>query len=271
MAKTKSDTIQQKAKEMRQKQERAEKRTRAAIATVVSALVLAITVSITLIATSGSRQKGIKEHPSQESLPSQFQEGEPIAISSEGVGVSNPEVEDLYFYFDYTCPGCVSLDAEIGPILTEASQAGDFNFLLQPVVTAGGPFNVAATAGAVMVAAEEPESFIRFHEALINFYTNVLQSLNDSGVADPKTAMDTVSEIALQTGVSEDVVSEFSLELGQQYLDKATQNWLGREIKGQDSYSTPELVYKDTRLEVTGKDSVTILESIRNEILALDN
>ena len=254
--------------EEKEKQGSTDKRVRLTLIGIISVLALALIVSIVWIASG----KTDSEEPTlQNSLPQQYQNGEPIAISSQGIGVTNPDAEDLYFYFDYTCSGCVSLDDKVGPLLTDASQTGDFNLLLQPVVTSGGPFNVAATTGAVMVAAEEPELFIPFQEALINFYLNTLSNPYSASASDSDIALETVSSLASQVGISDEVIAKFNLDLGQKYLDMSTQNWISQDIKKRDSFATPEFVYKGTKINFSGDDAMQVFESITKEMSILDN
>ena len=141
--------------------------------------------------------------------------------------------------------------------------------MLQPVITAGGPYNLAATGGAIVVAAEAPELFIDFHEALINYYLSILNGGDSSGVADAQTALQTVSAIAAQVGVPDQVIAEFDLNSAQQYLTEATNAWVSRKVEGRESTSTPEFVYHDTKLQISGNNGQELFESIQSGIAAL--
>lgn len=257
-------TAREKAQQMRDAQKKADQRTRNIIIAVVSVLVLAIIVAMILVIVN---RPGAKD--AAEGLPQQYAAGEPISISAQGVGGTDPEVGDLYLYFDYTCPGCVNVDAAVGPLLTDAARQGEFNFMLQPVITAGGPYNLAATGGAIVVAAEAPELFIDFHEALINYYLSILNGGDSSGVADAQTALQTVSAIAAQVGVPDQVIAEFDLNSAQQYLTEATNAWVSRKVEGRESTSTPEFVYHDTKLQISGNNGQELFESIQSGIAAL--
>lgn len=257
-------TAQEKARQMREAQKKSDQRTRNIIIAVVSVLVIAIIVAMILVIVNRPAAKDTAE-----GLPQQYAAGEPITVSAQGVGGLDPEVGDLYLYFDYTCAGCVNLDAAVGPFLTDAAQAGEFNFMLQPVITAGGPYNVAATAGAIVVAAEEPELFLEFHEALINYYAGLLTTQDSSAVADNETALGTVKAIAAQVGVSDQVIEEFDLSSAQKYLTESTNAWVARDVKGRESTASPELVFDNTKLQVSGSNGQELFESIQSGIAAL--
>ncbi len=261
-----SQTARQKAKQMRTKQAKADKRTRDLIIAIVTALALAIVVAIVVVIVN----RPVAQAPS-DALPEQFQQGEPIAVSSEGVGVTNPDVGDLYMYFDYTCAGCVTLDYAVGSYLTEAASDGEFNLMYQPVLTAGGPYNTAAAGASVLVAAYAPDSFIAFHKGLIDYYANALQTQDGSGVNTAEAALETVSEIARDTGVPEDVVATFNNEVGTAYLTASTNDWVAKEVNGRDRTASPELVYNGTKISPTGNDGAEMFASLQTQITELSN
>lgn len=89
---------------MREAQAKSDQRTRNIIIALVVVLIAAIAIAIVFVVVNRPTPESAAE-----GLPEQFREGQPIVVSSEGVGVSNPDAEDLTFYFDYTCGACTSL------------------------------------------------------------------------------------------------------------------------------------------------------------------
>ena len=99
-----------KAKQLREAQAKSDQRTRNIIIALVVVLIAAIAIAIVFVVVNRPTPESAAE-----GLPEQFREGQPIVVSSEGVGVSNPDAEDLTFYFDYTCGACTQLEMALRP------------------------------------------------------------------------------------------------------------------------------------------------------------
>lgn len=252
-----SDATREKAKQLRAAQEASDKRTRNIIIASVTVLLVLIIAAIVLV---------VVNRPTPEkaasALPEAYQSGAPIIVSSEGVGVSNPDAEDLTLYFDYTCGACAQLEVALSPQLIDDAKAGKYNLLLQPVVTSGHPYLYAATSGALVVAAEDPENFTAFHDALVRFYY-------DSAVAGDKSVYDNleasekkVAEIAAEVGVPADVISAFSTEAGTAYLQLATSTWTAADIEGRTQTATPQIVVAGAEVNPQGSTGEEVMAEL---------
>ncbi len=251
-------SIQAKAKQQREAQARSDKRMRNIIILMVVIVVLAITAAIVFVVVNRPTPTKVAQD-----LPEQFRDGEPIVISSEGVGVRNEDAGDLTLYYDYTCGACAQLDLALRPHLTDAAEAGDFNLLLQPVITSGHPYQYAATAGALVVAAEQPEDFVAFHEALVQYFYDAA-SAGDSSVYDDIDASETkVAEIAQENGISSEVIGAFNTDAATQYLELATNTWVAADIQDRDQPATPEFVTGNKDITLTGSTATAVIDELK--------
>lgn len=263
MAKKKSTTevnsVQAKAKAMREAQARADKRTRNIIIATVSVIIVAIIVVMAIVITSETKNSSAN---SDAQVPAQFAQGEPIAISHLGVGQADPELSDLEIYFSYTCSWCAYLETSVGEDLFDQALQGDYNLIMQPVNTAYMPFQGPATFAALKVAAEAPEQFIAFHQGLTEYFFDALANEDQSVIGNEDSSRAAVVKIANQVGVPAEVVEGFGGSAAE-YLTISTKNWGEADIQGRDgSLGTPEVVYNDTKIPWTQGEPAEILASI---------
>ena len=254
-------TTQGKARELREKQKKAERRSRNVILAVIAALVVAIIVGIIWVIMSRPNSE-----ETLEGIPEQYRGGEPLVISSKGIGVENPDAPNLDMYFDYTCAGCVYLKYITGPSLTEAAQQGEINLLLHPVITSGGPFNVASTAASLAVIAEQPELFTDLQEALNTRYLEAIENEDGTGLGTTEESLETVKQIARELGVTDSVIEQFDLAGAQQYLEESTTKWGNREVEGREQVASPELVFEGIQIQFSGNDAQEVLTSIQDQM-----
>lgn len=259
-----SDDTRNKAKQLREAQEASDRRTRNIIIASVSILVVLIVAAIVLV---------VVNRPTPEkaasSLPEQFQGGEPIIVSSEGVGVRNPDAEDLTLYFDYTCGACAQLEVALSPNLIDDAKAGKYNLLLQPVVTSGHPYLYAATAGALVVAAEDPDNFTVFHDELVQFYYDSAVAGDNSVYDDLAASSEKVAEIAAGIGVPAELISTFSTDASTAYLQLATNTWVAADIEGRTQTATPQIVVNGAEVSPTGSTGAEVMEELLAAVAAV--
>ncbi|MFZ1381749.1 MAG: DsbA family protein [Scrofimicrobium sp.] len=263
-AQAQSTDVRKKAQDMREAQRKADVRTRNIIIGVVSLLVVAIAVAIVMI---------IVNRPSAEQsaqgLPEEFRNGEPIVVNTQGVSAGPTEQVDdqLAFYFDYTCGGCVALDSAVGPDLFEGASAGDLTLALHPVMTHNAPFNLAATSAAIQVAASDPTNFAALHQALIEFSYQSMVDQDTSVLNDLENSKTKVAEIAAQVGIPQAVIDSFDTDAGQAYLDATSAAWRTTEAEGRgEGLSSPEMVYNKVQLTPAGQTGTEIYQSILSQM-----
>ncbi len=250
--------VRLKAAAMREAQAKAERRTRNIIIAVVSVLILAIVAAIIYII--ASRPGGAE---SADGVPAEFDAGQGISISENGIGASPGGGEnDLDFYFDYTCGGCLMTDSAVGPYLFEAAQAGDFTFVMHPVLTSAGAYNTAATAAALALAAEDPAHFQAVHEAMIAFSLEAMVSGETDVLTDLEASKDAVAGIAAEQGVDEALIASFDTDAAQSYLQASSTEWTTREIAGRENIASPEFLFRDTKIAASGDDGAQMFDSL---------
>lgn len=257
------DATRLKAQQMREAQEKSDQRTRNIIIALVSVLIIAIVVVIVVVVVN----RPTPEKAAQ-GLPEQFQDGQPIIVSSEGVGVANPDAGDLTLYFDYTCGACAQLEMALRPDLIDSAVAGDYNLELQPVITAGAPYNVAATAGALVVAAEAPDLFIEFHDALVEYFYDAASAEDSSVYSNLDASAEKVAEIAREIGVSEDLIAQFDTDAAAGYLAGTTNTWVEADIQGRTQVATPEFVVDNQSLTLTGASAEEVIAELKAAVAA---
>lgn len=249
------NSTRQKAQQMREAQAKADKRTRNIIITVVSILSVAVVGAVIalVLARPGAETGGV---------PSSFEGGEPIVISAEGVGGLDPEAQDLTLYYDYSCSACAQLEVALAPNLTDGALEGEYNLLLQPVITVGMPFNEAATAAALTVAAKDPANFISLHEDMNAFFLGQLESQDGSIIQDLAQSEQAVADIARSVGVDEDIIAEFDSGGAANYLAESTKEWMASDVEDRENFATPEFVLDGKQYKLAGETAQEAYESL---------
>lgn len=267
-AQAQSTDVRKKAQEMREAQRKSDIRTRNIIIGVVSLLVVAIVVAIVMI---------IVNRPTTEDaakgLPEQFQAGQPIVVNTDGVsaGSTEPVGDQLAFYFDYTCGGCVALDSAVGPDLFAGAASGEITLALHPVMTHNAPFNLAATSAAIQVAATDPTNFTALHQAMIDFSYQSMVDQDTSVLNDLESSKTKVAEIAAQVGVPQSVIDSFDTNATQAYLQASNETWTALTVEGRSGRpASPEVVYAGTQLTPTGQTGAELYASLLSQMAELD-
>ncbi len=251
-------------------QQKAEKRKRTMIIALSVVVVLAIVAAVAAVVIIGQKESN-KSTEVNGAIPTAYADGEPIIISDQGVGVRNPDLEDLKIYYSYSCHACAYLDAHGGPFIIKAAEEGAYNLLLIPVANVDYPWRQPATNAALRVAAEDPEHFVAFHQALSEYFDNQYNTLQDDTVlADMTLSTEKVAEIAQEAGVSADVISEFGNN-ADAYTNITDEQWRTDDIDRLGTNSgTPELVYNGTKVMWTPTpDGQAILDEILKQMTDL--
>lgn len=234
-----------KAQAERKAKEQADRRTRNIIIGVVVVIILAIIATLVVVVMQS------KSNQSDE-VPSAFSQGQPIVVSQAGIGQKDEALQDLTLNFSYTCHACATFDVGAGSQLINDALAGDFNLLLQPVNTSYMEFQGPATNAALQVAANDPENFVKFHQALMTFADEQINQKQDATIVNNLASSQAkVAELARTVGVKEDVIAAFG-DSAQSYLTAANEAWGKASVQGRtDRPATPELVFADTLIPIT--------------------
>ena len=226
-------------------------------------IVIPIALVIVIVAVTFAiiNMKPNQDGTPNEALPTQYQQGEGILI-----GQNNPDAPNLDLYFDYTCPGCVYVETAINPTLIEATRNGEINYVLHPVITASGPFNVAATAAMLAVADQDPEALVDLQDALTLRYLEVLETGDLTGTNTAEEASATVANIARKLEISDQIIDTFNADAAQQYLQTATNKWVALEVDGRENTATPELVYEGHQIQLSGTTPQEMVDAVKEQI-----
>lgn len=264
-----ANNARDKAKAMREAQKKKDARVRNLIIGIVSVIVVAVvTTVIVVIATSGNpnnKYQGGGVSQSGEVLS--LEEGGPIVISDKGVGVLNEDLPNLEMYFSYTCHWCAYLENAVGDDLFTDAENGKFNLIIHPVSTSAAAFLYPSTAAALLVAQEDPENFIAFHQAMTEYVNQKMNVDSDTEVLmDPTASLEMVKELAAQAGVSQAVIDKFNAD-STDYLEASSARWSAREVIGRgDQLGTPELVFMNTVVPWSQGTSAQIYAQITQEM-----
>ncbi|MDC4232227.1 DsbA family protein [Actinomyces sp. B33] len=259
-----SDAARVKAQQMRQAQERADKRTRNIIIGVVAAVVVAV-IAVVAIVVGNQIAKNARAHDSANTaLLGSYEDGGPIVVSSKGVGVADDSVPTLTEYFDYSCHACADIDGFIGRDLSDGALAGDYTLEIQPVTVVGVEYAGPATTASLIVADQAPDHWIEFHHALLAYFGSQYRAGEGRVVSNEEASWKQVKSIALEVGVPQEIVDSFPVNVSDAYLERATNEWREAPIAGREGLGTPEFV-KDhsTKIVLSGTDAPSILETIR--------
>ncbi|EPD31586.1 DsbA family protein [Gleimia europaea] len=255
MAKTPSskDAARIKAQELRERQAKKERKTRAIIIAVVGTL-LALAIIAVIWVVNSTRSNDSNQVASGEFTP--------IVVSSKGVGVADANAPVVREYFDYSCHACANMDVALGAKLWESVKAGEISLELVPVDVVRMPWHYAMTSAAYLVSQEEPEKFEQLHHASSEFFKSQFDSGDGSVIQDEAASLTKVKELATQAGVSKAVVDRISLEGAKGVLEANTTEWKESEVEGRESLGTPEFVTGGKAVHLNGETVDELLNSI---------
>lgn len=158
-----------------------------------------------------------------------------IVIGKDGVNKPTEGVNDVSFFFSYGCPGCLDTEHNIADLINNDVKAGKFNIIMYPVGTHGLPWTFVAGDAAMTVSREQPEVFMKFHKALIDFAYGIMfkdqASMQAQGngtiLADPNGSLAEVKRIAKESGVKEDLIKNFKdVNAAKKVMDEHDNSWI---------------------------------------------
>ena len=202
------DPVRTKAAQMRQAQERADRRTRIIVISAVAAIVLAVVAAVGGVIWKQQAQVNAARNVDPSAIFGDYADGRPIILNSNGiVSEADPNLPTLTEYFDYSCHVCADLDAIMGEDLTTWAAEGHYNIELQPVITVGMDYQKAATGASLVVAQKAPDKWVDFHHALLAYFRTQFQASNGTVVQNLDASWKQIKQIAAGVGVPEDVIA----------------------------------------------------------------
>ena len=184
-----------------------------------------------------------------------------IPVGPEGIaGVTDGADDDavtVAVYSDFICPYCKMFEELNAGTLSELREAGDIIVEYHPVsildrASQGTAYSTRASTAAVLIAAEAPESFVDFVDAMFA----AQPAENTPGLSDAE-----IADVAREAGVPEEVAAliESSEYLGTGDDDPATyQPWVkaatDQGSKDLGGLGTPTILLNGDRLDTQEYD-----------------
>lgn len=258
-------SVRAKAQQMREAQEKAERRTRSIIIAVVTVVVIAVIATVGVIISQQISAKNEAQNANPSDYLGDYASGQPIRYSHLGIGQVDDSLPTVTEYFDYSCHHCANLEVLIGKDLLAGADNGEYNIEFQPVRTVGMEYVNAATSASLIVAQRDPEHWAALHQGLMAYFAAQYKAGNGTVIQDATNSWEQVKTIASQVGVSSDVVSSLPVNVVTDYLTTATDTWSNANFTNRESKGTPEFIKDHTdKLTLSGSDSASIMASLRS-------
>ena len=267
------DPVRAKAAQMRQAQERADRRTRIIVISAVAVIVLAVVAAVGGVIWKQQAQVNAARNVDASDVLGIYADGRPVIVNGNGVVTeADPNLPTLTEYFDYTCHACADLDVYMGKDLTTWASEGHFNLELQPVITVNMDYLKPATSASLIVAQKAPDKWVDFHHALLAYFSTQFQAHNGTVVQNLEASWKQVKVIAAEVGVPSDVIDTFPLNAAEHYLEASTTAWQNAGYKGRgNGLGTPELVKDRSTVIPLGKQLGELRQTIANEFGITDS
>ena len=262
------DPVRAKAAQMRLAQERADRRTRIIVISVVAAIILAVVGAVGGVIWKQQSQINAARNVDPSEVLGVFADGRPIVVNGNGVSSqADPNLPTLTEYFDYSCHACADLDAVLGEDLTTWASEGHYNLELQPVITVNMDYLKPATGASLVVAQKAPDKWVEFHHALLAYFRSQFNAQNPAVINNLDSSWKQVKQIATEVGVPSDVIATFPVNAVDSYLQASSTAWKEASVDGRDpnKLGTPELVKDHSTLISRSGD----LAALRSTIMEL--
>ena len=261
------DPVRAKAAQMRQAQERADRRTRIIVISAVAAIVLAVVAAVGGVIWKQQAQVSAARNVDASTIFGDYADGRPIILNSNGiVSEADPNLPTLTEYFDYSCHVCADLDAIMGEDLTTWAAEGRYNLEIQPVITVGMDYQKAATGASLVVAQKAPDKWVDVHHALLAYFRTQVQASDGTVVQNLDASWKQVKVIAAEVGVPSDVIDTFPVNAVEDYLKASTTAWQNAGYSGRgNGLGTPELVKDHSTVIPLGTQLAALRDTIAQE------
>ena len=260
------DPVRTKAAQMRQAQERADRRTRIIVISAVAVIVLAVVAAVGGVIWKQQSQINAARNVAPSEVLGVFADGRPIVVNGNGVSSqTDPNLPTLTEYFDYSCHACADLDAVLGEDLTTWASEGHYNLELQPVITVNMDYLKPATGASLVVAQKAPDKWVEFHHALLAYFRTQFQAGNGTVVQNLDASWKQVKQIATEVGVPADVIATFPVNAVEPYLEASSNSWKNASVDGREpnKLGTPELVKDHSTLVTLTNDPESMRAAIK--------
>lgn len=261
-------SVREKAQQMRLEQDKADKRTRTIIITLVAVVVVAVIAAVgVVIWQQVAKQKAVASADPAVVL-GDYASGAPIVTSHLGVGQKDESLPTLTEYFDYSCHACADIDVLVGAELSQDVADGKYNIEYQPVTTVDMGYMHPATTASLVVAQKDPEHWVAFHHSLMTYFSMQYNTGQGQVIQNQEASWKQVKSLAKEVGVPDEVIDSIPQNVTTDYLEASTAAWKTAPVENRgDKLGTPEFV-KDhsTRIDLSQADAQTLASIIREGI-----
>lgn len=186
---------------------------------------LALALVVVMVLSMGDDSTAIDPATGPEVAPAGVEHGVPVGDPDAPVTVA--------LYFDYLCPACGAFEAANGPELTQLLEEGTVQIELRPMsflddLSDGTRYSTRAAGAMATVADGAPDRVWAFHERLYA----AQPAEGGPGLTDTELA-----DLALETGVPQDVVDRFGDATYEPWTAAMTQRAFDDGVEG-----TPTIV-----------------------------
>ena len=261
------DPVRAKAAQMRQAQERADRRTRIIVISAVAAIVLGVVAAVGGVIWNQQSQINAARNVDASEALGAYADGRPIIVNANGVvAEADPKLPTLTEYFDYSCHACADLDASLGEDLTTWAAEGHYNLELQPVITVNMDYLKPAASASLIVAQKAPDKWVDFHHALLAYFRTQFQASNGTVVQNLDASWKQVKVIAAEVGVPSDVIETFPVNAVEDYLKASTTAWRNAGCTGREAgVGAPEVIKDHSTVIPLGSQLPALRETIAKE------
>ena len=260
--KTSEDSARLQAAQIREAQERAERKTKLIVISVVVVAVIAIVTAVAIAITTQLHRQEQTINGDGEELFSDYASGQPIIYSHLGVGTLDESLPTVTEYFDYSCHACADVDVLIGKELTAGADSGTYNIVYSPVALVKMGYMDPATSASLIVAQNDPEHWAAFHHAVFEYFSSQYNAGDGTVVTDAEKSRDQLKVIAAEVGVPSGVAEKFPINAASDYLEASTKAWVEAPVTGREQLGTPEFVNdKSEKIVLYGIETQDLLDS----------
>lgn len=256
---------------------RKQTRKRAIIAIVAVLVVAAVALAGYLVAQSGNDKTNGDVLSGQRPEKIAALSGKEAVNAAQGILVGKPGVykaesgvPTIEMWYSYGCPSCLGLEHQLGEQIMALATEGKANLVLHTVMTHALPWTVIAGDASMLVAMEQPDKALAFHQALVDTGYKVMFTKgeeagwkdqgNSTLMADPNKSLEKIKEVAKKVGVKDEIISSFKAETQSALLEKWQKQWADAAGKQTQQVGTPMFASNGKVVEKPYKNDGTLDE-----------
>lgn len=229
----KNEAIKAKMAELREAEERKDKRTRIITLSVIVAAVAVVIGLVVFILSQAQDKNDNGPVIGEQKIPSSVDENGAFPLNK----TPNPDAKRVDIFFDPMCPGCGIVDRAIGSKVSELVDNDEINLYLTPVAFVSGPednlYSATSVNAFVTVAEHDPRLALKFMNRI---FERDFQPQYADAVGDAE-----LTAIAIEVGVPEDVAKSFSNRTYSDWVKENSTKQMARQDLFADGFSTPSV------------------------------